>query len=353
MAAALRVAVVGTGFGLVHAEAFARDPRCRVAAVCGRSLPKAEALAQRFGAHACTDWQDLMQPGAYDLISIAAPAPVQALVAAEALRRGISVFLEKPLAGSLEAARELAQLAAGKRLATAINFEFPELVSFEEAKRALEQGRIGRLRHVSVLWHVETFANKQRLDSWKTEGEAGGGALHLFASHTFYYLEWLLGRIRSLCARVQRSPEDTRAGDTLDTLMLETASGLPVLVQIATDAFAGEGHSLRFFGDQGTLRLSNPGADYARGFTLQLATRDEPAFRTLVSEEAEGRSVGREDGRIAPTARIAARLVDAVSARGSCIPDVHAGLRVQHLLAAAHESEASARRVKITEDEGT
>src|SRR4051812_39894874 len=183
MAAALRVAVVGTGFGLVHAEAFARDPRCRVAAICGRSPGKAEALAQRFGAQACTDWRELMQPGAYDLISVAAPAPAQALVAAEALRRGIPVFLEKPLAGSVEAARELARLATDQRLATAINFEFPELVSFEEAKRALEQERIGRLRHVSVVWHVETYANRLRLDSWKAQAGAGGGALQLFASH--------------------------------------------------------------------------------------------------------------------------------------------------------------------------
>jgi predicted dehydrogenase len=86
-----------------------------------------------------------------------------------------------------------------------VNFEFAEIPAFREAKQLLEAGRIGAQRHVSVAWRVENYANKVRLGGWKSE-RASGGALNLFASHGFYYLEWLLGPIAAISAVLEKAP---------------------------------------------------------------------------------------------------------------------------------------------------
>jgi predicted dehydrogenase len=346
----LKIAIIGTGFGQIHAEAFSRDGRCQIAGVCSRSPERAQAAAARWGARPYTQWQELLAAEPWDLLSVATPAPTQAEIAAAVLSQRIPLFLEKPLAPSLEHAEALAHLAVEHAVPTAINFEFAELRTWQEAKRLEQAGRVGKLRHVAVVWQVETYANQHGLDSWKTRHSSGGGALNLFCSHTLYYLEWLLGPIRFLTARLGRAPGDARQGDTLDNLILEMATGVPVVVSIATDAFAGMGHHIQVFGDQGTLRLSNRGGDYASGFTLELATREEPRFRVVCSESDGAKR--DEDGRIAPTAGIARRLVDAITGGPPCTPDVHAGLRVQRLMEACRASHAGQRAIEIDEPKG-
>ena len=58
----------------------------------------------------------------------------------------------------------------------------------------------------ALTWRVETYAYRSHADNWKTHAATGGGTLNNFASHTFYYLEWLLGRMERVCARL--APRD-------------------------------------------------------------------------------------------------------------------------------------------------
>jgi predicted dehydrogenase len=340
---------LGTGFGSIHAEAFRRDSRCQVAAVWSRSQAHAEVAAARWGARPFTDFRELLAAGLCDALSIATPPALQAEIGVAALGQGLPVHFEKPLAHSLGAAEQLARLAAAKAVTTAMSFEFPELVVWREAKRRLDAGEIGRPLHVSVRWHVETYANRIRMDVWKTRREEGGGAMNMFSSHILHYLEWLFGPMKRLFAKIQRSPGDPRTGDTINFFALDGVDGMPIVASIATNVFGGGGHVVEIFGETGTLRLQNSGADYTRGFLLQLARRPDAELRTIASEEASVDIRKDEDGRVAPMARIVCRFVDSVTGGPPCSPDVRAGLRVQQLMAAAERSQALGRSIDLSE----
>jgi len=129
------------------------------------------------------------------------------------------------------------------------------------------------LRHVVVNWNVETYTNKMGLHSWKTRVEDGGGVLYAFISHSFYYLEWFLGKIVRLSAHLGRAPGDTRSADTLCVMCLELESGCRVSLSAATMLFWEQGHRIEFYGDNGTLILENPTVDYVKGFSLRYGTR--------------------------------------------------------------------------------
>jgi predicted dehydrogenase len=344
----IRVAVVGLGFGSVHVAAYRRDSRCEVVALCGRQRERAVEVANHLGVpRALVDWRELLDPAEnVDVISLAVPAPVQVTIGRAALEAGKHVFFEKPLADSVESAEALASLAAAHRRATAVNFEFPETAAWKEAKRLLNEGRIGALRHVAATWRVETYANRERLDTWKARSAEGGGALNLFASHCLYYLEWLLGPMRSISAKLDRAAGDERQGDTLDAMVLTAESGVTTVLSIATDAFLGPGHRLELYGDAGTLVLENRGSDYISGFRLLLAERQERDYRAVpVPEVEESRT---EDGRVDATAAIVRRLVDAIALRKEDpTPGVREGVRVQRLMDAARLSSSAGRVVPV------
>jgi predicted dehydrogenase len=341
--AAVRVAVVGLGFGAVHVAAYRHDPRCEVVALCGRDEARVRREANRLGiSKAFSDWQTLLEQKDVDVISLAVPAPAQVEIGSAALRASKHVFFEKPLADTLASAEMLARLAAENRCTTAVNFEFPEVPAWKDAKRLLDDGKIGPLRHAAISWRVETYANKLGLDGWKVRASDGGGALNLFASHCLYYLEWMFGPVRSVSASLHRPPGDAREGDTQDALVLVTEGGLPVVVAIATDAFLGCGHRLDVFGREGTLVLENRESDYVAGFRLSLAQRSDAEYRLLPT--ASPRSSPTEDGRVGATASILHRFIDGVlggDTRPS--PGILEGVRVQRLMDAVRAASTTGR----------
>src|ERR1700742_660092 len=114
----LRTAVIGTGFmGRVHLEALRRVEFVDVAAVCGRDITAARKLAEPFGiAEALNDYHELLQDTTIDAVHICTPNATHYQMAKDALLSGKHVLCEKPLATSIDEAKELTILAREKNL---------------------------------------------------------------------------------------------------------------------------------------------------------------------------------------------------------------------------------------------
>ena len=63
----------------------------------------------------------------------------------------------------------------------------------------------------------------------------------------------------------------TRDAESSIALALAFASGAGGSLQMSCASFLGSGHRIEFYGDDGTLVLANPTADYFRGFELEHA----------------------------------------------------------------------------------
>lgn len=342
----VRVGVVGLGFGQqVHVPAFRTHPGCAVVALCGTRLDRARDVAARLGVPtAYGSWQELLAQS-LDAVAIAAPPAVQYEIARAALAAGIAVFAEKPLAATVAQAEELAAAARRAGVAHVVDFQFLEVTAWRKARDLLAAGAIGMLRHVSVVWHVETYANRTGLVSWKTASEAGGGTLASFVSHVFYNLEQMAGPVAAVRVCLARTPGDSRSGDALVSATLELASGAVATLSVSGNAPLGSGHRLEFYGDEGALVLANPTADYLRGFRLQQGRRRSGRLEDVDTTDPEEQ--GAEDGRIVPVARLVGRFLDAVQTGRLSRPDFADGLRVQVLLDAARRAHDEGRRVEV------
>lgn len=110
--AAIDVGLVGAGpwAHLVHGPMLAAGPETRLAAVWSRRIDAATALAAQLGGVAVERFEELLD--ACDAVAFSVPPAVQAELAAVAATRGKAVLLEKPIAEDLDGAEHLADAIA-------------------------------------------------------------------------------------------------------------------------------------------------------------------------------------------------------------------------------------------------
>lgn len=135
----IRVGVVGTGHwaAAFHAPMIAATPDMTLAAVYGRHIDAAKAIADAHGALATDDFDEFLRH--CDAVTFAVAPDVQATLAPIAAAAGKPLLLEKPLALTLEDARSLVaavdaaqvptQLVLSKRYSAAIRDFLAEVAS--------------------------------------------------------------------------------------------------------------------------------------------------------------------------------------------------------------------------------
>ncbi len=326
----LRIGIVGAGFGSYGLlPAFRRDPRCEVTAIATSSPGTAERTASRLGIpHAFGCWEKLVESYGVDAIAIATPPVLQPRIALAALALGKPVFAEKPMAATLEDAEMLVKAAEDSKLANVVDFLFPELAVFAKAKALVTQGCIGAPLHIAAEWIFWSHDHRHHVTTWRTDAQAGGGALAHFGSHMIHYLRWFFGPIASVAARVQKPREYPHTGDTLATLMLSFENGASGVLTVSSGTPTTPRHSVQILGTEGSLVLSNTSGSPI-SFTLQ--------HKDCVMSEPEQSGV---DCRVPATSQIVRRFIDWILTGQSTSPSFRDGLDVQRVLESAIPSAA-------------
>jgi predicted dehydrogenase len=344
------IGIVGCNYGrLVQLPAFRLDPRCRVVALAGRDaartaeLARAEAVPLAFG-----NWEQLVEHPDVDAVCVATEPGLQPQIAIRALELGKPVFAEKPIAADVAAAERMVSAAEASGRTTMVDFNFCEILSWRKAKALLDEGGIGRLRHVEVNWNVENHSTRMRLKNWKTRSDTGGGVLGNFVSHCFHYLEWFCGPIAGLSARLSGLPGEPGTETTVGISMM-FRSGAAGNLAMSCASFLGSGHRIEFYGEDGTLMLVNETTDYMRGFRLALGRRPAATMSAIsVVDDVDLRFPS--DGRIAPVSRLAAQFLDEIERGVPATVGFAEGLRVQALLDAAHRANDHGRWLEIGQE---
>jgi len=134
----LRAGVVGAGvFGTFHARKYAALPEVQLAAVYDPDGARARALAAELDSHAYIEFEPFLH--ACDVITVASPAFTHAEVALPALDAGRHLYVEKPIAISVEEARAMVMLARRDDLVLAVGHQEREVFAAMGLFRAPEK----------------------------------------------------------------------------------------------------------------------------------------------------------------------------------------------------------------------
>jgi predicted dehydrogenase len=123
------------------------------------------------------------------------------------------------------------------------------------------------------------------------------------------------------------------------------ASGAGGSLQVSGGSFLGSGHRIELYGEDGTLVLSNPTADYFRGFQLTFARQGDGALKPIATDDADEEPFS--DSRSAPVRRLVRRLIDACERSYCPSPSVAEGYRVQCLIDAARRAHLTGRWIDV------
>lgn len=225
MSKRFRVGVVGGGVGLNHIEAYRQLPDLySVDAFCDIDPARAASVASDYGIEKIVPSLDALLDLDLDIVDICTPSSLHFAQASKALAAGRHVVVEKPLAGSLAEADQLAELErkSGKRLSPIFQYRFAGGIA--QLRHLRLSGLAGRAYVATVETHwrrgAAYYDNPWR-GRWATEL---GGTLITHAIHSHDLLTFVLGPVESVFARTATLVNPIETEDCA-VLLLEMADG--------------------------------------------------------------------------------------------------------------------------------
>lgn len=143
----VKFAVIGLGwFGEKHCEALAGLPGAELVGVCTRRPDRLAEVARRFGVrYACTDYRELLANPDVEAVSIVTMWDQHTGPAIAALRAGKHVFLEKPMASTVEDCDAIVAAAQAARGFFMVGHICRFNPRYAVARAAIAEGRIGKI----------------------------------------------------------------------------------------------------------------------------------------------------------------------------------------------------------------
>ncbi len=178
------------GFGAFCAETYLENGLITLAALAGRDSANLNTLAARFGSpKTYTDWREMVQDPAVEAVHIVTPPDCHAEMAVTALNAGKHIFIEKPLATTLDDARMILEAASALGKVAGINYVMRYNPLYKTVSAIREASWLGDLTHVGF----ENCASDEGLsdDHWFWDPLASGG---IFVEHGVHFFD-IIGAI--------------------------------------------------------------------------------------------------------------------------------------------------------------
>lgn len=272
------IGIIGCGFiGKVHALAYQTlgyyyDPPpavLKVIGVCAARPETAEAAASKVGAvFGTTSVDELLARNDIQIISVCTPNHLHRHHVLAALKAKKHVYCDKPLASTMDDAREMVAVAAEyPELVTQMTFQYRFAPATLRAKQLVEEGFLGRVFSFRCEYLHAGYIDPERPLSWRMdEKRGGGGSLFDLGSHAIDLMTHLAGDCNRVSASLrtfiaERPVEKgsrKKAPVTVDDvswLRMEMANGAVGTVEASRMA-TGTNDELRFeiHGSKGALR---------------------------------------------------------------------------------------------------
>lgn len=106
----IKFGVIGAGkIGTFHTRTLSKMEEVELVGVCDTNLERAKALAQEYNCTPFTDYKELLKQ--VEAVIVAAPTPLHHEIGMYCLNQKIHTLLEKPIASTMQQARELVKAA--------------------------------------------------------------------------------------------------------------------------------------------------------------------------------------------------------------------------------------------------
>ncbi len=232
-----KCAMIGCGgIGSYHLEHLMTFKDIELAGFCDIIPERAEAFAHKAGGRAYTDFHTMYDAVAPDMVFICVPPYAHGEIEFETIKRGIHMFVEKPVTLDLALAKEISRQVLEKGLITAVGFQCRYSNLIAPTKDFIAKHQIVYVEGARMGGIPDT--------PWWADKKLSGGQIVEQTVHQFDVMRYLMGEpteVYTMGARgfVKRDHYDT---DDLSNTAIRFASG--ALGNMATGCYATAGAAM-------------------------------------------------------------------------------------------------------------
>jgi len=213
----LNFALVGCGrIAKRHSEllGFNEINGAKLVSVCDNAIDKASKIAEQFKVSAYQDMDEMMKSESIDVVVVLTPSGLHAEHVINLSKYGKHIMVEKPMALTVKDTENMIYACDLNNIKLFIIKQNRFNVPVVKLREALDAGRFGKLTMgtVRVRWarHQEYYDQ----DPWRGTWAMDGGVLTNQASHHVDMLEWMMGDVESVFAKMTTALANVETEDT-------------------------------------------------------------------------------------------------------------------------------------------
>lgn len=337
----IRLGLIGCGYVSKYHIAASAAVGAPIVAVCDRDASAAQRVAAKVGAKIFADADALFASGEVDAVIIATPHFHHVPLAIAAMRAGLHVFCEKPLAVSAaDADHAVAEHARHPELVCGVNFNHRAWPLWRSIKSLIAVGELGQI--VRYQWTITDWYRTQWYfdqSAWRgTWTGEGGGLLVNQCPHQLDMMTHLFGSPTRVTARVRYGKHhDITVEDEVHAIFDHDGGATGSFV-----ASTGEptgANRLEIVGDRGIIRVTDENSYELTNFVTPASrhTRESQQRSDPPEHSTRRVEVGDHEGEYH---EILAAFVNACIGRGKPLAtaqDAVAGLEVANAILLADD----------------
>lgn len=247
-----------------HIPEIAANPRATVAAVADANAERAAEVGQKYNCPAYSDYKKMVKEADLDAVVVASPNYLHAPMAIAALKAGLHVLCEKPMATTRADAKKMIAAAKGARKYLMVGMNQRLMPAHVKAKEILDSGRVGK-----VLAFRTSFKHPGP-DGWSLDGAkswffqkhaAVMGATGDLGVHKADLMRWLLGEefvsVGGIVTTIDKRDSNGKLLQLDDNaiLSLKSKSGVVGSVEVSWTNYGGEDNATLIYCTRGVLYL--------------------------------------------------------------------------------------------------
>ena len=251
----IRAAIIGLGkMGMSHAAILGGLPNVEMTAMCDTDNLLQNAFKKYTRIQCFTDYKKMIEEVKPDCVYVVTPTKLHYDMVMFALEHGCHVFCEKPFALTVEEGEKMVAMAKAKGLVNQVGYHNRYIGTFNEMKRLLADGVIGKPFHFMGEAYGPVIL-KAKGGTWRSDKKKGGGCIEDYAAHVLNLINYVTGSDIVDCKGIQMPSIFSGEVDDAVYGSLYLANGLQgqISVNWSDDTVRKMTTSVKIEGDGGKL----------------------------------------------------------------------------------------------------
>ena len=343
----MKYALIGCGrISTNHVKAVINN-KLEFAAVCDIVPEHMEAVLEKNGLQndssikRYTDYKRMIEEIRPELVGIATESGLHAEIALYCIDHGIHVIIEKPMAMNMSDANEIVRRSEEKGVKVSACHQNRFNVAVQEMRKALEQGRFGKISHGSI--HVRWNRGKAYYEQapWRGTWAQDGGALMNQCIHGIDLLRWMMGNeVEEVYGATRQQLHPYLEAEDIGMAVVKFKNGAIGTIEGTTNVYPQNlEETLYLFGENGTVKIGGK------------STNNIDVWNFADESDADQRNKGLEEQTSNVYGNghtsLYADVIDAIQNDRAPYVDAKAGKNALEMILAIYKSQKTGMPVKL------